>query len=767
MELQAGRWRSMTSSIMRSVLSATTVLAALALAAPAPASAATFSQTDRGSYAEGQVSLQAGDVPLAVHQSSAGEGLTRVEFKLPAGRSWTVNRHDSPCTVDDAAVTVTCVFAFEGLHFDVFGTAAADKVVVDGQAPLDPRSNVLNVALGAGDDVVDGRDGNARIRFEDAAGSDTVFGGSGNDVFRAGAGPDGNDTFDASAPGDLDTVDYSSRGHGVTLDGTSGAAQGGPGESDSITSAEILRGTAHADVLRVATGAPMTVLLAGAGDDTLFADDGVFTEAQCDEGTDTIKRDPVDTVSGCENDEVIAGAGDPTVNVHSPAVLGDPIEGRTLSATDGAWNGTGPFAYAYQWQRCADVHDEASCVDIDGATSSTYVVGGADADHALRVSVAATGRGGTAHKPSAMTEAAVALPYAKPRPTIEDVVPVAGTPIHGDAGAWYGTGPIALAFQWLRCPAELEAEPIDCVRIPNALALSYVPTAADTGQRLRLEVTGTNRASAPIAEITGPTAIVAGAPAAPAASPAPKLVDEPTAAPALTAGPGAGAPTANPVGVGRPVRVDVGRWTDATSFAVQFERCESNDAHTCKDIPGATGVEYIPTAADAGKRLRARVSARSAAGATTIVHTAMSAAVAGPLPGAADPTPAALPATPAAAQPTTMPAPAPAAAPAPTPGPCVSRRAFTVHWSVPARTRLRSVTVRIDGRIVRRLAGGTRRARIDLAGRTAGPVTVAITATTSRGRTLRTVRTYRLCTPRQTATALKTIVLGAAQNARA
>jgi hypothetical protein len=50
-----------------------------------------------------------------------------------------------------------------------------------------------------------------------------------------------------------------------------------------------------------------------------------------------------------------------------PTVTGAVMLGRPLSATTGAWSGTTPMTFAYQWQRCA-----AACTDISGATGTTY-----------------------------------------------------------------------------------------------------------------------------------------------------------------------------------------------------------------------------------------------------------------------------------------------------------------------------------------------------------------------------------------------------------
>jgi hypothetical protein len=68
-----------------------------------------------------------------------------------------------------------------------------------------------------------------------------------------------------------------------------------------------------------------------------------------------------------------------------PVVSGLGLQGQTLSADRGRWNG-GPTEYAYQWSRC----DGAGvCTPIAGAVSATYVVGQQDVGSSLKVTVTA------------------------------------------------------------------------------------------------------------------------------------------------------------------------------------------------------------------------------------------------------------------------------------------------------------------------------------------------------------------------------------------
>nr|MBA2343326.1 hypothetical protein [Thermoleophilaceae bacterium] len=58
----------------------------------------------------------------------------------------------------------------------------------------------------------------------------------------------------------------------------------------------------------------------------------------------------------------------PPTNTALPAISGTPRAGRTLSTTDGDWQGTSPLSFTYQWRRC----DSVSCTNIGGATGSSY-----------------------------------------------------------------------------------------------------------------------------------------------------------------------------------------------------------------------------------------------------------------------------------------------------------------------------------------------------------------------------------------------------------
>ncbi|HEX8101834.1 MAG TPA: cellulase family glycosylhydrolase [Solirubrobacteraceae bacterium] len=88
-----------------------------------------------------------------------------------------------------------------------------------------------------------------------------------------------------------------------------------------------------------------------------------------------------------------------------------------------------------------------------------------------------------------------------------------------------------------------------------------------------------------------------------------------------------------------------------------------------------------------------------------------------------------------------------AAAPPSAKPPCRSRRRVTVALPIRRRVKLRRITVRVNGKRVRRLRGDRRRVRVDFRGRPKGRVVVRIVAQARGGRRYEERREYRLCVP--------------------
>lgn len=79
---------------------------------------------------------------------------------------------------------------------------------------------------------------------------------------------------------------------------------------------------------------------------------------------------------------------------------------------------------------------------------------------------------------------------------------------------------------------------------------------------------------------------------------------------------------------------------------------------------------------------------------------------------------------------------------------CRSRRDFTIRLRQPARGRIRTVRVSINGKLRHVLRGARVKARIDLRGLPRRRYTIRVVVTTTRGQKITEQRRYRTCVPR-------------------
>jgi len=284
-------------------------------------------------------------------------------------------------------------------------------------------------------------------------------------------------------------------------------------------------------------------------------------------------------------------AGIAPSNTIAPTVVGLPLAGQTLTASEGLWSGTEPIAYAFRWQRCSKAGTE--CKDISGASKSSYVLTGEDAGHTVRVVVTASNVAGTTEKESATTLEVTGL-----APTNSEAPKITGEAKEGQlltasSGKWSGTEPIVYEYEWLRCNTAGK----ECVQAAGASVLpTYSVVAKDVGKTLIAKVIATNIAGKASAE-SSKTETVKGV--------VPENLVLPVTVPTVT------------TTSGSTVTVTEGTWrgTEPISYEVEWKICTS--ATSCKvEAKGAyaTTHEFKVPSGSGGKKLRVAVIATNAAG---------------------------------------------------------------------------------------------------------------------------------------------------------
>jgi CHRD domain len=299
-------------------------------------------------------------------------------------------------------------------------------------------------------------------------------------------------------------------------------------------------------------------------------------------------------ISGSALGQLVRVAASPPISSSPPTISGTVQEGQALAASSGAWTGTMPISYAYQWQRCNS--SGSGCGSINKATSQNYVASGNDIDRTLRVQVTATNADGKNEALSAATKTVVAAAGAipvntkQPNPsgTAKD-----GQTVTVDNGSWSGQKPITFTYQWQICTP---FNPV-CTDLAGATGRSYVIGTSQIGSALRATVTATNPAGKATAS-SNLTAIVAGKPGAPVNTSLPLI--------------------SGSLSRGNTVQASTGSWTglSTNAFSYQWSRCNTNGT-SCASISGATGQSYGVGTVDVGNALRVSVTATNPTGATT------------------------------------------------------------------------------------------------------------------------------------------------------
>ncbi len=259
-------------------------------------------------------------------------------------------------------------------------------------------------------------------------------------------------------------------------------------------------------------------------------------------------------------------------NTALPAASGSAVEGQTLSASSGTWAGS-PTSFTYQWEDCDALGE--GCLDVNGATSSSYKLTTSDVGSTVRVVVMASNAGGSTQASSAAT--ALVTPIPPPANTTPPSVTgsaVEGQTLGASSGTWSGS-PTSFAYQWQDCNTVGEA----CSNIGGATSLTYKLTSSDVGSTVRVLVTASNAGGSAQARSTA-TAIVTSA-----------LPPANTVLPLVTGS----------AAEGQTLSATNGTWLgNPTSFAYQWEDCNTA-GEACATILGATSSTYKLVAGDVGR----------------------------------------------------------------------------------------------------------------------------------------------------------------------
>ena len=294
---------------------------------------------------------------------------------------------------------------------------------------------------------------------------------------------------------------------------------------------------------------------------------------------------------------VVAAA--PPAATALPSLAGTARDGQLLTAQRGTWTGTQPMAYTWQWRRCKGT----LCNDIAGATEQTYRLTPTDVAATIRIRVSATNGAATVGQESAATAVVAADPPAATAPPTVSGRAEDGEMLTATTGTWTGTPTMAHTYQWQRCAAPDECEPIT-----GATKATYQLTTAEIASLVRVRVAAVNGGGAAAAASDATARVAAVAPAS-------------TAAPAITG-------TARD---GQALTAVQGTWSGTVpqDRALQWRRCDAAGA-ACVDIPGETSTTYRLRPADVDATIRLSVLATNVGGSAGAVSARTSLVVADP-----------------------------------------------------------------------------------------------------------------------------------------
>ena len=251
----------------------------------------------------------------------------------------------------------------------------------------------------------------------------------------------------------------------------------------------------------------------------------------------------------------------PTVTT-APSISGTATEGQSLTATSGTWTGE-PTSYVYQWQDCNVLGE--GCLNVSGATGSSYALAASDVGSTVRVVVSASNAGGSTSAPSTVTATVAADPPPPPPPpppptasfTYSPTAPVTGQAVtFNGASSTCPDGP---------CTYEWSDDGGTTRPIPALWPLGSGQTLSFT-----FSGTGTKYVRLMVTDATDQTATVEHNVVVEEPAPPPPVAPSNTASPTVS-----GTPE-----VGQTLSASNGTWSGSTpiGYAYQWQDCDASGA---------------------------------------------------------------------------------------------------------------------------------------------------------------------------------------------
>lgn len=300
----------------------------------------------------------------------------------------------------------------------------------------------------------------------------------------------------------------------------------------------------------------------------------------------------------------------PPTRLTAPVLSGTPTQGVELSVSDGTWSALPTPTVSYQWVRCSAAVPAntfvvpGNCVNISGATLSTYTANTDDLGKFVTAIVTATNTRGSASTLAPSVTAIASLPSTIETPVLTGTA-TRGSVLTATQIEWSGIPTPSVSLQWYRCVSVIDVAasviPDGCVAISGATSTSYTIVEADAGKYLTFASVASNAAGTS-RKIGLSTPVVQSIPSV-------------VVAPTIT----------GDRWLGSELAVEDGQWFEYPEATVTYQwyRCSSPvtaaatvPAHCSESITGATTSTYTLDGADAGKYLTAVVEHTNSLGTT-------------------------------------------------------------------------------------------------------------------------------------------------------